>query len=139
MTELISKTIKKQSPKVKFSAAVFPDYYDKRYANSKMQNYGDWCEKGYVDFLTPMCYSYATTGILHEIAVAKQHAGKTPIYPGLAAMKGTAHPDFPTQIALVRKVNPAGHSLFAYSWLISYPGIFDILTTDVYKEPALSW
>ena len=142
VTELLadlSKAVRTISPRVKVSAAVFPDYYEDRYKNSKMQNYEEWCKKKYIDFLTPMCYDYATSGIIREIRAARDHTGGIPIYPGLAARKGSPHPDFPTQISIVRRENPAGHSLFAYNWLVTYPGIFDILAKDIYKEPAEVW
>jgi len=142
LTELVgelSKTAKKTRGKCKVSAAVFPDYYNERYTNSKMQNYQDWCQKGYLNFLTPMCYSYAIDGIVKEIQIAREHTGNTPIYPGLAARKGTPHPDFPTQIELVRKENPAGHSLFAYNWMVTYPGLFEELGKGLYKDSAIAW
>jgi uncharacterized lipoprotein YddW (UPF0748 family) len=135
----LSATARHDAKKIKVSAAVFPDYYEQRFKNSKMQDYGTWCINGYLDFLTPMCYSYDTNGIIREIKVAQSHAGKVPIYPGLAARQGTPHPDFPTQIELVRRENPAGHSLFAYNWLITYPGIFDVLAAGLYKETAINW
>ena len=142
ITELVKELSDKaryNSRKVKVSAAVFPDYYENRFRNSKMQDYSTWCKNGYLDFLTPMCYAYATTGIVKEINVARSFAGNVPIYPGIAARQGTPHPDFPTQIELVRKENPAGHSLFAYNWLTTYPGIFDTLAEGPYKEPAVTW
>ena len=104
------------------------------YSISELQNFCEWCKNGYLDFLTPMCYSYASTGIIEEIHTAKEYAGRTPIYPGIAARTGTPHLDFPTQIAIVRKENPAGHVLFAYGWMMTYSNIIDTLQKGVYKE-----
>lgn len=131
VVELISKTVKQCNKKISVSAAVFPGYYKKRYGDSRLQDWATWCEKGYLDFLTPMCYSYTLPNIKSEIELSKSYAKTVPVYPGLAAKADTPHPDLIQQIKLTRALTCPGYVVFCYSWITTFPNIFEKLSKEV--------
>jgi uncharacterized lipoprotein YddW (UPF0748 family) len=124
VVRLISDEINRSKQKIKLSAAVFPEYYQNRYQDSRLQDWATWCKKGSLDFLTPMCYSYSLDGIKSEIETSKSYAGQVPVYPGLAAMAGTKHPELTQQIQISRDAGCNGQVIFCYSWLTTFPSVF---------------
>jgi len=134
LVQQISDEIKRTKKPVKLSAAVFPDYYKNRYQDSRLQDWAIWCEKGYLDFLTPMCYSYSLEGIKDEIGISKANAAKVSVYPGLTVLAGTQHPELAQQIQVTRDAGCTGQVVFCYSWLTAFPNIFQDLGTGIYAK-----
>ncbi|MFB3895707.1 MAG: glycoside hydrolase family 10 protein [bacterium] len=124
LVALIAKTVKQSKKPVKLSAAVFPDYYQHRYTDSRLQDWATWCETRYLDFLTPMCYSPSIEGIKKEISVSQSGSGQVPVYPGLAGLAGSNHPALPLQIQAAREIGCKGEVIFCYSWMTTMPNIF---------------
>jgi uncharacterized lipoprotein YddW (UPF0748 family) len=127
LVSLISQAIKQSKRPVKLSAAVFPEYYQNRYTDSRLQDWATWCDKQYLDFLTPMCYSYSLEGIKKEISISKSSADKVPVYPGLAVLAGSNHPELAKQIQVSRDMGCKGEIVFCYSWMTTIPNIFNEL------------
>ncbi|MCX7919573.1 MAG: family 10 glycosylhydrolase [bacterium] len=121
---MINQEIKQKNKSVKLSAAVFPDYYKNRFHDSRLQDWATWCQEGYLDFLTPMCYRYSLDGIQEEIKISQSNSGVVPVYPGLAVRAGTKHPELTQQIQLARDMGCNGVVVFCYSWMTTFPNIF---------------
>jgi uncharacterized lipoprotein YddW (UPF0748 family) len=134
LVALISQTVKQSKKPVKLSAAVFPEYYQNRYTDSRLQDWSTWCNQSYLDFLTPMCYSSSLEGIKKEISISQSSAGKVPVYPGLAVLAGSNHPELAKQIQVSRDMGCKGEIVFCYSWMTTFPKIFQELGEGIYSK-----
>lgn len=134
LVALLSQEVKQSKKPIKLSAAIFPEYYQNRYADSRLQDWATWCNQRYLDFLTPMCYNYSLEEIRKEISISQLNADKVPVYPGLAVLAGTKHPELAQQIQVVRNIRCQGEVIFCYSWLTTIPNIFNELGKGIYSK-----
>lgn len=107
----VSEKVRAANPNVRISAAVFSAV---SYALTVGQNWPDWVERGYVDFVCPMDY----VGDVKTLSrlVRSQHdlvKGRVPLYPGFTPPKGTETvADF---IDAVRRSGGDGFVVFQYT------------------------
>lgn len=130
----IQRETKQRTPDVLISTAVFPEVSDAR--DKKFQNWIEWVERGYLDFITPMVYSIDTNWVG---ATTREFLAnlKTPTlsYIGLAPFIGFTPETLVEQIDAVNEANAAGQALFAYHNL--KPEHFAALKDGPYRRPAV--
>ena len=108
--------VKKQKPAVKISAAVFRNWDVDR--DGVGQDWKLWCERGYLDFVCPMDYTF--NSIEFETVVSQQMAwaGKVPCYPGIGLSTWSGDDDIGTlieQIKITRQLKTGGFTVFNYA------------------------
>ncbi len=113
----VHDAVKAVRPNVKISAAVFSSYPACR--TSVGQDWADWVDKGYLDFLCPMDYTESDSvfrgRVTSQIAIVN---GRIPIYPGVGvtASSSALTPDRTiAQLRIVRELGLDGFILFNYS------------------------
>ena len=103
-------------PKIKISAAVFPNWDTDR--DTVGQDWKLWCDKGYMDFVCPMDYTPFNTQFENMVAKQVEWAGRVPCYPGLgvSVSPGRFGPDrVIEQIEITRRYKTRGFVIFNYS------------------------
>lgn len=112
----VHEKVRKAKPKVKISAAVFPNLIQDR--DNVGQDWGKWCEKGYLDFVCPMDYTSSNAQFENQVKQQKEWAGKVPCYPGIGLSLWT-DPDpvcrLIDQIEITRKHKTGGFTVFNYA------------------------
>lgn len=82
ITEFVKK-IRCENPEVLLSTVIFPDIDDA--IKTRMQDWSEWAEMGYVNFLVPMAHSTNTDWVSETVSKVRTVAGdRIPIYVGLA-------------------------------------------------------
>jgi uncharacterized lipoprotein YddW (UPF0748 family) len=110
------KRIRWENPEVLLSADIFPDIEEAH--RTKMQNWGDWANKGYVNVLAPMAYTANTEWVGESIMKMRSVVGeKFPLYVGLAPFMKLSPSALLQQIEKCREMNVQGVILFATSSL----------------------
>lgn len=108
------KKIRWENPEILLSADIFPDIEDAR--KTKMQNWGEWANKGYVNFLVPMVYSNNTEWVKESILRVRSVVGETfPMFVGLAPYLQLSPSILLQQIELCRELKTDGVILFSSS------------------------
>ncbi|HPD15258.1 MAG TPA: family 10 glycosylhydrolase [Planctomycetota bacterium] len=118
ITKVVSATaeqVRKAKPKVKISAAVFPNWAVDR--DNVGQDWKLWCEQGWLDFVCPMDYTPHIASFENLVKQQTEWAGKVPCYPGIGL--GVWPPgdnivkliDF---IGVTRKLGTRGFTIFEY-------------------------
>ncbi|MFI5377949.1 MAG: glycoside hydrolase family 10 protein [Tepidisphaerales bacterium] len=112
----VAEATRKIKPKVKISAAVFPNWTVDR--DGVGQDWKLWCERGYVDFVCPMDYTPHNGQFENLVRQQVTWAGKTPCYPGIGLSTWTGSSDnlvrLIEQISITRKVGTHGFTVFEY-------------------------
>jgi uncharacterized lipoprotein YddW (UPF0748 family) len=116
ITRLVSAVhagVKALKPRVKVSAAVFPDAPSA--FDDVGQDWRQWITDGLVDFLCPMDYTTAMTSFTNSVAQQLTYAaGRIPIYPGIGAF--LLEPDgFLAQLQETRAAHTGGFMVFELS------------------------
>ena len=111
----VGDRVRRTNPKIKVSAAVFPNLTLSR--TSIGQDWGTWCFKEYVDFVCPMDYKPDTTWFENMVAKQKGWAGRAGMYPGIGL--STWAPDdnvirLIDQVDITRRLNTRGFCIFKY-------------------------
>jgi uncharacterized lipoprotein YddW (UPF0748 family) len=109
-----SRIIKKLKPQLTISAAVFPYPRWERVARIQ-QDWEQWIEEGYIDWLVPMTYAENTAQLatMVEPLVEKQgKAHETLIVPAVRLEPGQGLSNF-DQIEMTRELSFQGYALFA--------------------------
>jgi uncharacterized lipoprotein YddW (UPF0748 family) len=110
------KRIRWENPEVLLSADIFPDIEEAH--QTKMQNWGEWANRGYVNFLAPMAYTVNTEWVGEAITKMRSVVGeKYPLYVGLAPYLRLTPSMLLQQIEKCREMNVHGVVLFATSSL----------------------
>jgi uncharacterized lipoprotein YddW (UPF0748 family) len=108
------KKIRWENPEVLLSADIFPDIEEAR--KTKMQNWGDWANKGYVNFLAPMAYSNSTEWVAESVTRMRSIVGeKFPLFVGLAPYLKLTPSMLLQQIEQCRDLKTSGIILFSSS------------------------
>ncbi len=120
LVKQISLETKRIKPDLLLSAAVFPDYHYNKYTQFTLQEWKEWVDKGYLDFICPMAYRRniikVGEAIKEDLEIAK---GKVLVYAGLGVHLIPYPSELNDQIDLVRESGAAGVVLFAYPYLSS--------------------
>lgn len=115
----VSARLRKMGSKAEVSAAVFrdplsdPDYVGQDWAN--------WCEKGYLDFVCPMTYEDDFGWFKRKLdKEARQVRGTVPRYPGIGLgvwkRDGLERVRFADQVRYVRETGLRGFTVFDLGW-----------------------
>jgi uncharacterized lipoprotein YddW (UPF0748 family) len=115
LVKAVSRQARAVRPRIKLSAAVFPDWPADR--DSIGQDWKLWCEKGWLDFVCPMDYTPSNRSFDNMIARQAQWAGRTPCYPGIGLSASTSHfgvDRLIEQINLTRAHGTHGFVIFNY-------------------------
>lgn len=102
-------------PGAQVSAAVFRNWRLDR--DSVGQDWGMWCEMGWLDFVCPMNYFDSDALFSSTIATQKEWAHNVPLYPGigLSCWKDTRDAaKLAAQIGIVRGLGLGGFTVFDY-------------------------
>jgi uncharacterized lipoprotein YddW (UPF0748 family) len=84
ITKVVAATaerVRRAKPKVKISAAVFPNWMVDR--DGVGQDWKLWCEKGYLDFVCPMDYTASPAQFGNLVKQQREWAANVPCYPGI--------------------------------------------------------
>ena len=111
----VSQQVRKRAPGVKISAAVFRNWPSDR--DSVGQDWKEWCEKGYLDFVCPMDYTPHNVQFDNMIGQQQGWAGKVPCYPGIGLSTWADPTDVAKlieQIKITRRRATGGFTVFNY-------------------------
>ncbi len=112
----VSREVRKARPKVKISAAVFPNWPVDR--DGVGQDWKLWCEQGYLDFVCPMDYTPDSAEFQGLVQRQIQWAGKAGCYPGIGYSCWGAQGDIFTlfrMIQITRQAGAGGFTIFNYA------------------------
>ncbi len=110
----VSAAVREKRPKVKISAAVFPNWPVDR--DGVGQDWKLWCERGYLDFVCPMDYTSEPGEFANQVRQQVLWAGKVPCYPGIG-LSVWASRDIASLIQfinLTRQLKTGGFTIFEY-------------------------
>ncbi len=111
----VSEDVHKLKPRMKVSAAVFRNWdIDRHWV---MQDWKQWCERGYLDFVCPMDYTENDGTYEGWMKRQKELAGPAGLVPGIGASSSnySLTPDrVINQINLTRKYGTQGFIIFNY-------------------------
>jgi uncharacterized lipoprotein YddW (UPF0748 family) len=114
----VSEEARRIRPEIKISAAVFSNYPDCR--RTVGQDWVDWVEKGYLDFVCPMDYTEDFELFRRRVSSQLNDVdGRIPVYPGIgySASNAQLRPDGVTaQILATRELGAAGFTVFNYNY-----------------------
>ena len=111
-----SDAVRKARPKVRISAAVFPNWPVDR--DNIGQDWKPWCDKGYLDFVCPMDYTPSPNEFEGLVGRQIGWAGKVPVYPGIGLGVWTPACDVMKTIQMItaaRQKGAKGFTIFEYS------------------------
>ncbi len=112
----VAEATRKIKPKVKISAAVFPNWTVDR--DGVGQDWKLWCERGYMDFVCPMDYTPHNGAFENLVRQQTGWAGKTPCYPGIGLSTWTGSSDnlvrLIEMISITRKLGTHEFTVFEY-------------------------
>ena len=111
----VSEQVRAVKPKIKISAAVFRNWTTDR--DGVGQDWKLWCERGWLDFVCPMDYTNSDRQFDNWVAMQKEWAGRTPVYPGIGVSSSSSRlPADRTigQIAVTRRHDTGGFVIFNY-------------------------
>ena len=112
----VSETLRKTRPKVRISAAVFPNWTLDR--DRIGQDWKLWCDRGYLDFVCPMDYTPWPAEFEDLVERQVRWAGKVPCYPGIGLSVWTPACDtlkLIDMVALTRRHKTGGFTVFEYA------------------------
>jgi len=111
----VSEGARRVRPRIKISAAVFPDWPRDR--DTIGQDWKLWCERGWLDFVCPMDYTSSHRHFENRVVRQIEWAGPVPCYPGIGA-SASAPPlgvlGVIEQIRITRRHDRRGFVIFNY-------------------------
>jgi len=111
VVKAVSEQARAVRPGLQVSAAVFRNWPGDR--DSVAQDWQDWCDRGFLDFVCPMDYTANDGQFAHWTRQQLAGCGKVPCYPGIGAW--VLSPDRVIgQIRLAREAGARGFTLFNY-------------------------
>lgn len=105
------------APDVQLSAAVFPDPSDGLV--KKFQNWADWVQQGYVDFLTGMSFGTSGESVARDTELMRESVGELNLLytATYGPFRGSTPDVVLDQVQSVRDAGSDGAALFAYNQL----------------------
>lgn len=130
--ELIDTT----RPAAALSAAVFPNQFDSQIR--KMQNWEDWVQRGWMDFLAGMSFGRSANAVAADTAAMRAIVeNQTLIYTGIYAPFLSLPPK--TLVEQVEGVrDKGGHGISAFAWNQVSAGHSAALAEGPYRTPAVT-
>jgi uncharacterized lipoprotein YddW (UPF0748 family) len=117
LVEAVHREAKKLRPELKISAAVFGAYPACR--DSVAQDWPEWIEAGYLDFVCPMDYTESDLAFAALVEnQLKLVGGRIPVYPGIGATASNATLSADRvvgQIHCARSLGAAGFTIFNFA------------------------
>ena len=111
----VSARVRPAKPKVRISAAVFPNWPIDR--DEVGQDWKLWCERGYLDFVCPMDYTASESQFENQVRRQLEWAGKAACYPGIGLSVWGPRRDVVKlidDIAAARRLGAPGFTIFQY-------------------------
>ena len=111
----VAERAKSIRPGISISAAVFRNWQVDR--NSVGQDWKLWCNRGYLDFVCPMDYTYNSGHFERMVGQQREWAGKVPCYPGIGLSVWSDPTDICKlieQIGITRRLGTGGFTVFNY-------------------------
>jgi uncharacterized lipoprotein YddW (UPF0748 family) len=102
----VARQLDETKPHVKVSAAVFRDWPADR--DSIGQDWGAWCQAGWLDFVCPMDYTASTPDFARMVARQREWVGGVPLYPGIGYSTWQLEAPMVTLFAQIRAAREAG-------------------------------
>lgn len=125
--------IKQIKPQIKVSAAVFRGIESAK--SGVYQDWGDWIEKGSLDFVAPMIYTPSVEEFRASIdAIVKTVQWKCPVYAGIGLHRLTEATTLLEQVEASKCWGVQGQILFCCHWLNEE--FTEALNREPYSEPA---
>jgi uncharacterized lipoprotein YddW (UPF0748 family) len=115
VVKAVSEQARALKPGIKISAAVFRNWATDR--DGVGQDWKLWCDQGWLDFVCPMDYTESDRQFDTWIALQKDWAGKTLVYPGIGVSSSGSRlgPDRTIgQINITRQHDTRGFIIFNY-------------------------
>ncbi|MBI5397088.1 MAG: family 10 glycosylhydrolase [Verrucomicrobia bacterium] len=113
LAQEITSAVRAANRTMKISSCVFPDLNAVR--RDKGQNWKEWVDRGWIDFLCPMNYSTDPSRFTQWIAADRGWVnGRVPVVVGIGAYKMTSGQQLREQLALARRAGANGWILFNY-------------------------
>jgi uncharacterized lipoprotein YddW (UPF0748 family) len=106
--------VKQAIGKLPLSAAVIPNFSEARMA--KGQDWVRWVQRGDVDFVVPMAYTYEPADLARRVELIKRAIGHDRFLIGLPVFDGRSQ-YLGYSVSLLRKQDILGYSLFSYNAL----------------------
>ncbi|HEY5913899.1 MAG TPA: family 10 glycosylhydrolase [Verrucomicrobiae bacterium] len=116
VVKAVSQQARAAKPKIKISAAVFPNWAADR--DTVGQDWKLWCESGYVDFVCPMDYTPSNRSFENLVRKQMRWASGTPCYPGIGVSASSSHFGVDRvieQINTTRQHKTGGFTIFNYA------------------------
>lgn len=137
----VSEQARRIRPKVQISAAVFRNWPMDR--DTIGQDWGYWCEQGWLDFVCPMDYTPHNSNFRNSIVQQLQWAAGRPCYPGIgesASVSRLGVDRVIEQIGITRQLHTGGFVIFNYA-VPEYEELLPLLGLGITKpetaaEPA---
>jgi len=131
----ISEFIRSYSPKTMISAAVWPENMHGFLTNYVIQDWENWVDNQYLDFICPM--EYYTDAEAFERSVANVKArinGRIPIYHGMGQYLLANNFEILKQIQAIHNEKESGSCMFAMNSML--PSTYALLKEGPYKITA---
>jgi uncharacterized lipoprotein YddW (UPF0748 family) len=119
LTALVAQlrdTVKSVRPRALLSAAVAPDPGEA--ASRRLQDWEHWLSQDLIDVVCPMAYATDAAMFASQIAVARDAAGRHPLWAGIGAYR-LSHEQIVDSIQTARRLGVGGIVLFSYDSLIA--------------------
>jgi len=129
----VSMTLRSMKPDLKISADVFSELADAR--RSKFQNWAEWAQNQWVDFLCPMAYSTDVGAVRNNVARMREIVPPAlPIFVGLAPYLGLSGDALLDQIEATQQEGADGVVLFSLSQISD--DMMHLLALGPFRMPA---
>ncbi len=126
------RMVRRAAGKLPLSAAVIPDFTHAR--ADKGQDWPAWVQRGDVDFVVPMAYSYEPAELVARVRTIKRTIGAERFLVGLPVFDNRAR-YLGYSVSLLRRDGILGYSLFSYNALEKDPFSLQFLQR-VFLDPA---
>ncbi|MFD6420307.1 glycoside hydrolase family 10 protein [Streptomyces sp. NPDC060194] len=126
---------KQVDPGLPLSGAVFADPVDG--LSKKFQNWADWIDKDYLDFLTGMSFGSSPESVAKDTRVMRDRVGEAYLYTATyGPINGSPSDVMGDQLQAVKDADSDGTALFAYNQLTDAQ--VEALHDGVYRTKAVA-
>ena len=129
----IYESVKSVNPKCVVSAAVPPPYM----SSYSLEAWSVWADSGYVDVMEPMLY-LSPSSFNTELSVSDTYVPNGfQIFPGVDISTAGSFSNALTEMTDATKSGAEGVVIWYYGYLVSYPGAFSTLKSQIFPEKTL--